>query len=270
MAVAASPVPAYLPAADGILLEAMGKTKVAMQPFEDDDAQEKRLLVAGCDPGISVLAQHAARDAGIGIVAAGCSSSRALQWLKEGKVHIAGSHLRDEATGESNRAAVRKFFPRGGCQLVTFAVWEQGLVVARGNPKSIRGVADLARPEVRLINRESGAGSRFLLDHHLRLCGIAAGEVQGYHEIARGHLAAGLHIYAGKADVCMATSAAARAFGLDFRPLVSEQYDLVVPRRSMDLPAVRTLLDLLNRGKLQCQLQALGGYDTSRTGQLAV
>jgi putative molybdopterin biosynthesis protein len=112
--------------------------------------------------------------------------------------------------------------------------------------------------------------SRFLLDHQLRLCGLAVGEVQGYHEIARGHLPAALHIYAGKADVCMATSAAARAFGLDFRPLVSEQYDLVVPRRSMDLPALRTLLDLLNRGKLQCQLQALGGYDTSRTGQLAV
>lgn len=270
MAVYASPVPSYLPAADGVLLEAEGKAKATIQSFEDEDAPAKRLLVAGCDPGISVLAQHAARDAGIEIVAAGCSSLQALKWLREGKVHIAGSHLRDEATGESNVAAVRRVFPRGGYRMVTFAAWEAGLVVARGNPKDIRGVADLGRPDVTLINREAGAGSRFLLDHHLRLCGVGAQQVRGYHDIARGHLPAALHVYAGKADVCVATSAAARAFGLDFLPLASEQYDLVIPRRYDNLPTVQTLLDLLNRARLRRQLEALGGYDTSCTGQVVV
>jgi molybdate-binding protein len=263
-------VPAYLPAADGVLLDTGSQGKATVQSFDDEEAPSKRLLVAGCDPGISVLAQHAARDAGVEIVAAGCSSSQALKWLKDGKVHIAGSHLRDEATGQSNLAAVKKVFPRGGYRMVTFAVWEAGLVVARGNPRGIRGVADLARPEVTLINREAGAGSRFLLDHHLHLCGVGADQVRGYRDIARGHLPAALHVYAGKADICVATSAAARAFGLDFLPLASEQYDLVIPRRYDDLPAVRTLLDLLNRAKLRRQLQALGGYDTSCTGQVVV
>jgi molybdate-binding protein/DNA-binding XRE family transcriptional regulator len=270
MAVQASPVPAYLPAADGVLLDAGVQGKATVQSFDDEDAATKRLLVAGCDPGISVLAQHAARDAGVEIVAAGCSSSQALKWLKDGKVHIAGSHLRDEATGQPNLAAVKKVFPRGGYRMVTFAVWEAGLVVARGNPKGIRGVADLGRPEVTLVNRELGAGSRFLLDHHLDLCGLGAEQVHGYRDIARGHLPAALHVYAGKADVCVATSAAARAFGLDFLPLASEQYDLVIPRRYDSLPAVQTLLDLLNRAKLRRQLQALGGYDTSCTGQMVV
>jgi len=269
VAVHASPVPAYLPAADGILLEA-DREKATIRTFEEDPPDAKKLLVAGCDPGISVLARHAAREAGVEVVAAGCSSLQALKWLKEGKVHIAGSHLRDEATGESNLAAVREFFPRGGCRLVTFAVWQEGLVVAPGNPKGIRAVADLTRPDVRLINREAGAGSRFLLDHHLRLCGASADQVQGYREIARGHLPAALHVYAGKADVCVATSAAARVFGLDFLPIVSEQYDLVIPRKSFALPAVQTLLDLLNRTKLRQALQALGGYDTRRTGQVVV
>lgn len=270
MAAQASPVPAYLPAADGVFVNAGGQGKAVVQPFDDEETPSKRLLVAGCDPGISVLAQHAARDAGVEIVAAGCSSSQALQWLKDAKVHIAGSHLRDEATGASNLAAVKKVFPRGGYRMVTFAVWEAGLVLARGNPKGIRGVADLERPDVTLINRESGAGSRFLLDHHLQRCGLGAGQVRGYRDIARGHLPAALHVYAGKADLCVATSAAARAFGLDFLPLASEQYDLVIPRRYEDLPAVRTLLDLLSRAKLRRQLQALGGYDTSCTGQMVV
>jgi len=103
-----------------------------------------------------------------------------------GPVHIAGSHLRDEATGESNLPQVRKLFPRGTAAVITFAVWEEGIVMAKGNPKSIREIADFARKGVTLVNREPGSGSRFLLDSSLKRLGIPAAKVAGYSEVAHG------------------------------------------------------------------------------------
>jgi putative molybdopterin biosynthesis protein len=125
-----------------------GKTgKATVQLFHGEYNLANRILVAGCDPGISVLARHVLR-AGVELVAAQRNSSQALALLKQGVVHVAGTHLRDEASGESNLPAIHRLFARNSVAVVSLAVWEEGLVVARGNPKSIRSVADFARPDV--------------------------------------------------------------------------------------------------------------------------
>jgi molybdate-binding protein len=129
-------------------------------------------------------------------------------------------------------------------------------------------VDDLARKDVTIVNREEGAGSRFLLDRSLQGLGVAPAKVRGYGDIALGHIPAAWHVYSGKADCCIATRAVAQVFGLEFLPLVSEQFDLVIPKHHLDMPAIQALLDTLNRAALQRQLRALGGYDTSRTGQV--
>ena len=270
VAVPSPPVPADLPPADAVLVEGAGRAAATVEPLHGDEDNGKRVLVAGCDPGMGVLARHLTREASIELVSASCSSLQALKWLRENKVHIAGSHLRDEASGESNLPVLKTIFPKGGYKVVTFAIWEEGLVVSKGNPKKIRRVADLARRDIILVNREPGAGSRFLLDHRLKQAGVANSAVRGYDRIARGHMPAAWHVYAGLADVCMATRAVARVFGLDFVPLVSERYDLVIPRRYLDLPAVETMLDRLSRSSFQRELSALGGYDVSQTGRVVV
>jgi putative molybdopterin biosynthesis protein len=112
--------------------------------------------------------------------------------LKSGLIHLAASHLRDEATGESNLAAVQKRFPPSSAVVVNLARWEQGIVVAKRNPKGIRGVDDLARRDVRLVNREPGAGSRALLDAALARLGINPKQVLGYETVAHGDFARGL------------------------------------------------------------------------------
>jgi molybdate-binding protein len=260
--------------ADGVVVGTrMSSDKVHhadVRVFPGDEQDGKRILVAGCDPGISLLSQHLAKTEGIEMIVAPSSSQRALEWLKDGAVHIAGTHLRDASTGDYNLAAIRRLFPKGGVKVVTFAMWEQGLVFAAGNPKNIGGVEDLVRPNIHFINREIGAGSRDLLDHELQRGGVAAHSVKGYDRIAQGHLPAALAVSQGNADCCIATRSAAQAFGLGFLPLATERYDLVIRRAFAKLPVVEALIDGLNRTVIRRRLELLAGYDTSRTGEVRV
>jgi molybdate-binding protein/DNA-binding XRE family transcriptional regulator len=251
-----------LPVADGVMAD--GSASRA-RLFREDQELGNRVLMAGCDPGVSVLARHV-RRAGIELVVAHRNSSQALRLLKAGSIHIAGSHLRDEATGESNLPAVRRMFPGNRVAVISLAAWEEGLVVAHGNPKGIRGVGDLAREDVCMVNRETGAGSRMLLDGELRRIGLKGGAVRGYERTAQGHLAAAWQVAAGQADCCMATRAAARLFGLGFLPLVSERYDLVVRHGDLHLPAVEAVLEAVSRTAFRRELEGVGGYDTSLAG----
>jgi molybdate-binding protein len=196
------------------------------------------------------------------------SSRRALELLKRGKIHGAGCHLRDKATGDYNVPIIRRLIPDEAVCVVTFAVWEQGLVVRHGNPKSIRSVADLGGKGVRLVNREKGSGSRDLLDTGLRRAGVDPKQVAGYEYTADGHLAAAREVAQGTADCCVATRSAARCFGLDFIPLAVERFDLAFARASLELPATKALLNVLNGASLRRKLEVLAGYDTAHTGEI--
>jgi putative molybdopterin biosynthesis protein len=260
--------PTYLPAADGTISGKLG-SRVSVQPAVDLPLRGKRLLLAGCDPALSLLAE-ALEYSGIEMIGVPCSSRRALEYLKQGRVHAAGSHLRDSATGDYNVPLINKLFPGGGIRIVTFAVWEQGLVLSRGNPKNIRNIPDLADKRAILMNREKGSGSRDLLDKGLRKAGITAKTLAGYDNRANGHLSAAYAVATGNADCCVATRSAARRFGLDFIPLAVERFDLTFSKESLELPAAKALLDLLNRATLKRKLETIAGYDTAHTGDVLV
>ncbi|HLN02908.1 MAG TPA: substrate-binding domain-containing protein [Bryobacteraceae bacterium] len=270
MGVYPSPVAWHLPVADAVVVHAGGKgadaRKARVQVFGAEGEAGHRLLMAGCDPAMTVLARHV-RKGNVELVLAHRNSSQSLVLLREGLVHVAGSHLRDEATGESNLPHVRKLFPRGTVSVITFAMWEEGIVVAKGNPKSIREIGDFARKGVTLVNREAGSGSRILLDSSLKRLGIPIAKVTGYGQIAYGHLPAAWQVRVGQADGCVATRAAARIFGLDFVPLIGERYDLVIRKPHLALPAVQLLLDTLSRTAFRRELEGLGGYTTSDAGK---
>jgi putative molybdopterin biosynthesis protein len=259
-----------LPLADGVIAKTTGTRKAVVNALHPEEDSNKRLLVAGCDPAMSILGRHLMREAGIELVAAAGSSLQSLKWLKEKKVHIGGSHLRDQATGEPNLPIVKSYFPEGGYKVVTFAAWEEGLVVVKENPKKICGIADLSRKDLVLVNREKGAGSRFLLDELLQKHGIPSSSVCGYEQIAYGHIPAARHVHARQADCCIASHAAARVFGMDFIPLTTERYDLIIPDCFLDLRSVQILLDILNRSAFQRELEAVAGYDMSQTGKVMV
>src|SRR5437879_10629445 len=100
--------------------------------------------------------------------------------MSEGKVHIAGSHLEDSKTGEFNLPFIRKQFPGEDFSVVTFARWEEGLVIAPGNPQGVREIEDLARKNLKFVNREAGSGSRALLDKLLAKAGMEGQKISGY------------------------------------------------------------------------------------------
>jgi putative molybdopterin biosynthesis protein len=265
MVASASPViPWCVPMSDAVLLD---KTKARV--VRGADELDNRILIAGCDPAMSVLARYL-HSAGIEAVLAHRNSSEALALLKQGCVHVAGTHLRDPASGESNTAQISRLFRGNSVTVISFAVWEQGIVVARGNPKTVRAVEDLARPGVSFVNREKGAGSRVLLESCLATAGIKARNVRGYNRAAAGHLAAAAEVQSGAVDCCIAPRAAARVFGLDFVPLVSERYDLVIRRTHLELRGVQVLLETLSRASFRRDLESLGGYDSKVAGRNVV
>ena len=259
--------PFFMPEADGIVKRAGGnKRRADLMVFAKEEASQKRLLLAGCDPASSLVSNMVERISGIEIVSAAASSKLALAWLKEGKVHIAGSHLKDPESGEFNVPYVRRRFSGEELLMVTFAHWEEGFVVASGNPKEIRKAEDLGRRGIRLVNREAGSGSRALLNRLISEAGLPETRVDGYDHVAFGHLPSAFQIVSGAADVCIATRSAAQTFGLDFIPMQSARYDLVMRKRTGDLPAIKAFLDVLHRATLRRKLEVLAGYDTSQTG----
>jgi molybdate-binding protein len=234
--------------ADGVVT-ASGRAVMAKEP---DDTN--RLLLAGCDPALSVFARHA-REAGIDIVLANANSAYSLECLRAGKIDIAGSHINEPISG------ARLF------SVVTFALWEEGFVVRRGNPRAVRGVADLANPNIRFVNREEGSGSRRLFNTLIAQAGMVAANVKGSEISVPGHLAAAWAVSSGAADCCIAAQSAARRFGLDFIPLASERFELVLHRRDLTRRTVQGALDVLNRARFRRQLEMIAGYDVTRAGE---
>jgi putative molybdopterin biosynthesis protein len=188
--------------------------------------------------------------------------------LERGEAHFAGSHLLDEETGEYNVSYVRRLLPGGHAILLGFVQREQGLIVARGNPKGIRTLADLVRPDVVFINRQRGAGTRVLLDYRLRAAGISGRAIQGYERQEFTHLAVAAAVASGAADCGMGILAAARALDLDFAPLDLERYDLVIPVRFYESDVLAPLLAIIRDPRFAARVRTLGGYVTTQMGQV--
>ncbi len=202
-------------------------------------------------------------------VSANAGSLGGLIALRRGEAHLAGSHLLDPETGEYNVSYVKQYLPGTPVVLVTLLRREQGLIVAQGNPKQIESLADLARPDVRFVNRQRGAGTRVLLDYRLGVLGIAPEQVRGYEREEYTHLAVAAAIQSGVADCGLGVRAAARALDLDFVPVEWERYDLVIPQAHYASELLRPLLELLHGDAFRQAVAELPGYDPSPMGTVA-
>lgn len=259
--------------ADGFLTGIEGNssgTTVRVKLSRDREAIRQEISVAGCDPAIFLLGEHLRRQKEkASVVGWTMGSMAALRALQRGEVHVAGMHLFDQGSGESNMPFLRRTLKGSGYDVVTFASWEEGFLVRPGNPLSIRTAADLAQPAVRLVNREEGSGARLLLDQRLRTSRIRSRQVRGYDLFASTHVEVARTIAKGQADVGIGIRSAAQLFALDFIPLQTARYDLVVPKIYLKShPTLTHLFDTLVSRPFRSEIDALGGYDTSETGKV--
>jgi len=241
-----------------------GPARVEVRPFDAGELRMPCLSLLGCDPAMALL-ETSLRQKGVRLVWQEESSYQALAALSRGEAHVAGCHLLDHATGRYNVSWAKRLLPFP-YTLVTFAAWQQGMIVALGNPKGISGPEHLARPDMNLVNRPPGSGSRDLLDRLLASRGIPSDQVMGYQRELPGHLQVAAAVASGMADVGIGVEAAAFALGLDFIPLEEERYDLAIPNHFLNEPGVQALLDLLRLPGLSRRLESLTGYDVSEMG----
>jgi putative molybdopterin biosynthesis protein len=235
---------------------------------------ERTIFVIGShDLTLDLLAQFLA-ERGRKLVSANAGSLGGLVALRRGEAHFAGSHLLDPATGEYNLSYIASYLPDTPVQLLKWVGRQQGLLVGKNNPKGIQSLRDLARPEVCYVNRQRGAGTRVLLDYHLQQLGITAEMVQGYDQEEYTHLAVAAAVASGRADCGLGIQAAARALDLEFIPLFSERYDLVIPCAHLADPKTRDLLspvfDLMVDPAFRKAVEALEGYEVEDMGQIVV
>jgi putative molybdopterin biosynthesis protein len=211
--------------------------------------------------------QLRAADPGVTLASSNAGSLGGLVALRDGLCHIAGSHLLDPATGEYTLPYVDRVLGARAVAVVRLVHREQGLIVARGNPLGITGIDDLARPGLRYVNRQRGAGTRVLLDHELRRREIDPETIAGYAREEHTHLAVAAAVAAGRVDAGLGVMAAARAFDLDFVPVTREPYDLVLAAETLDDPVTASLWTLLEDPGFRAAVEALGGYGTEEMGR---
>ncbi len=186
--------------------------------------------------------------------------------LRQGAAQLAGCHLLDAESGEYNLPFVRRIFPDREMTLVTLAHRSQGLLLAPGNPKGIHGLDDLARPEVSMVNRNRGSGTRLWLERQLAQHAIPLEALRGYRRELRTHSAVAEAVQQGKADVGLGLQAAARQHELDFIPLFEERFDLALPAELLQERRMRQLLDFLSSASFRQLLARLEGYSPAHSG----
>ncbi len=252
-------------AADGLLTPDCSH----VQLFHKSDHLEKKVLLLGCDPAFGILGAHASRWAADARVQCRFASSHlALERLATGYAHIAGTHLHNPTSVQSNAALAQKVLSGSKAMIVAFSFFEEGLMVAPGNPHQIQTVADLAKEGLGFVNREPGAAVRILFDERLALAGLSRESIRGYDKMVSSHIQCAQMVAFNMADAAMGLRAVASAYGLDFVPIEAVRCDLVIPCEFQDLPAVKILLDVLQTRSLRDEISSLPGYESACTGNV--
>lgn len=264
--------------ADGILripkgLEGYEKgTVVDIQLIKEPEEIEKTLVSVGShDVVMDLLSdwlQTNRRDAGLSSAHVG--SFGGILALKNQECHMAPMHILDEEKGTYNQEMIQSHFSAGEMAIIKLVKRSQGLMVQKGNPLGVTGIRDLARKELQFVNRQRGAGTRILLDYHLKKLGISSGELSGYDRTLTTHTAVAATVANNTADVGLGVYSAAKALDVDFIPIEWEDYDLVIPKKYLEEPRVLEMLQLIKLGGFKKKIENLGGYQTDEIGQVYI
>ncbi|MFZ2446175.1 MAG: molybdopterin biosynthesis protein [Syntrophobacteraceae bacterium] len=225
------------------------------------------IMIGSHDNTIDVIANELkARDSRVHLSSSNVGSLGGLTAIRRSQTHFAGSHLLDTETGGYNYSYIERYLKGTPVRVVKLAMREQGLLIRKGNPKGIKNIGDLTRPDVSFMNRQAGAGTRVLFDYCLRLRGISPDAIRGYEQEEFTHMAVAVSVLSGRADAGMAIYSSAKALDLDFIPVGEERYDLVIAESAWEDFKIRRLLEIIVSESFRRTVISMGGYDPSDSG----
>ncbi len=228
------------------------------------------VIIGSHDNCIDLLADEIRRGqtGNISISSSHVGSMGGLMAIKKGACHMAGSHLLDPEDGTYNISYLKKYLANEKLWVVNLVMREQGFILPKGNPKGIKGLEDFKNKDLFFINRQAGSGTRILLDYKLNSLGINPAEISGYNNEEYTHMSVAVAVLSGRADAGLGIHAAARALDLDFIPVVTEEYDLIIPDKFFNTDNVQILMETIKTKSFKKRVNALGGYSTEKTGEI--
>ena len=243
---------------------------VAAELLRPLSAIENTIVVVGShDNTLDILADEMKIKRGnLTLSSSHVGSMGGIMAIKKGGCHLAGSHLLDTEDDTYNISYIKKYLPDVRIKLFNLVLRDQGLIIPSGNPKGITGIGDLCREDITFINRQIGSGTRILLDYRLKQLHLDPETIIGYQNEEFTHMSVAVAVLSGSVDVGLGISAAAKALNLDFIPVVTEQYDLVIPEVYFESKNIQILLDTIHSTTFKKRVEALGGYSTAKTGTI--
>jgi putative molybdopterin biosynthesis protein len=202
------------------------------------------------------------------ILSANTGSTEGLKALNRGYTDLAWSHLLDPESGQYNIPFLPTYLPDVKAVVVNLFQRELGLIMAHDNPFNIRGFEDLRKKGIRMVNRQTGSGTRVLLDHHLGRANIRPASIKGYGREVYTHFEVGLSILSGEADAGIATIAVAKLLGLPFIPIARESFDMILDQKTFFHRGIQAFIEILNSKDFRQRVERIGAYDFKDSGKI--
>ena len=246
------------------------KSSTSPVPVADSPKNEVKdsLVISGQDMVLDILGQYIQKDTSYKTLRSNTGSLSGLISMYNGDSDIVSLHMFDGDTGEYNLPYIKKILVGYPYILLNLVSRKAGLYVKKGNPFGLTTWTDLKHKDLAIINRERGSGARILLDEQLRIHSISSKNLKGYENEETNHLSVASAVSAGIADVGVGIEKAAKIVGIDFVPLITERYDLVILKSLKNEQLINVVKRILSSNSFQAEIKALGDYDISQTGSI--
>ncbi|MDQ0200770.1 helix-turn-helix transcriptional regulator [Neobacillus ginsengisoli] len=238
----------------------------AVHPQKMEIKDSSNLVISGQDMVLDILGKHIEKYSAFKTLRSYTGSLNSLISMYNGECDIVSVHMFDGDTGEYNLPYIKKILVGYPYILINLISRKAGFYVQKGNPLGLTAWTDLKQEHLTIVNREKGSGARILLDEQLRIEQIAPKSIKGYEHEETSHLSVASAVSTGIADVGVGIEKAAKIVGIDFVPLITERYDLVILKTPETEQTIRLLKEILTSTLFQSEINSLGDYDLSQTG----
>lgn len=226
------------------------------------------IVISGQDMVLDILGKHIEKNSPFKALRSYTGSLNSLISMYNGECDIVSLHMFDGDTKEYNLPYIKKILVGYPYILLNLVCRKAGLYVQKGNPLNITSWSDLHQGNIQIVNREKGSGARILLDEQLRINNISPRNINGYQHEETNHLSVASAIAAGTANVGVGIEKVSKIVDIDFIPLITERYDLVMLKTPENERLIHSVKEVLSSRQFQTEVASLGDYDTSLTGTI--